>query len=189
MGYQSVTDLDTDKVIALGGINKETKKANPTKIEGYYLGYRLVDGKRGQSKLHVFQTNAGNVGVWGKTNLDSKLATITKGTMVLATFKGMKPTKNGDMYTYDVKFDPDLTIDVSELEAAAAEGSNEGAGEYTSEAEEGADEAESYEADAAEAEAEEVEEAPVTKVAGKTPAQRKAEVEAMLSKTRKTGTR
>ncbi len=116
MAFKEVTDLGTDNVIALGGFNKKTKKDNATSIEGYFLGSREVPSKLAKSgfaKIHVFQTSKGNVGVWGKTDLDIKLAGVTVGTMVLAKFDKMQATKTGEMYKYKVLVDEDNTIEVS----------------------------------------------------------------------------
>ena len=116
MAYKELTDLSPENTIALGGENKKTKRKNPTKIEGYYLGSRKVDDKKkksGFSYIHVFQTPTGNVGVWGKTDLDRKILTVTPGTMTLATFDKMVPTPNGEMYKFKVLTDEDNTIEVS----------------------------------------------------------------------------
>jgi len=116
MAYEEVTDLGTDNVIALGGFNKKLRKDNPTSIEGYFLGSREVPSKlskTGLAKIHVFQTAKGNVGVWGKTDIDAKLASVTPGTMTLVKFDKMMPTKTGEMYKYKVAVDKDNTIEVS----------------------------------------------------------------------------
>lgn len=114
--YTEVASLEADVTIALGGKNRKTGKANPTEIEGYYLGNRKVTDtkkKSGFSYIHFFQTANGNVGVWGKTDLDRKLLTVAPGTMTLATFDRMVATPNGDMYRYKVSVDKDNTIEVS----------------------------------------------------------------------------
>jgi hypothetical protein len=115
MGYQEVQDLGTNTVIQLGGTNKEGKK-HPTTIEGYYLGARTIDDRKkksGVTYIYVFQTKDGNVGVWGKTDLDGKMNAAIPGRMMLLTFTGMRETPNGDMYTYSVKFDKSNTIEVT----------------------------------------------------------------------------
>ncbi len=125
MAYTEVQDLGTDTVIALGGFNKKARKDNPTSIEGYYLGSRSVSSpksKTGLAKIHVFQTPKGNVGVWGKTDLDQKLGAVTPGTMTLAKFDRMVPSKNGEMYRYKVLVDNDNTI---EVQAGATEAATE----------------------------------------------------------------
>ena len=116
MAFQEVTSLDCNDAIQLGGTNKKTGKPNPTKIEGFYLGSRQVaspKSKTGFSALHVFQTAKGNVGVWGKTDLDSKLSQVTPGQLTQVTFTGMKPTKNNPMYSFKVAVDADQRIDVT----------------------------------------------------------------------------
>lgn len=124
MGFKEVASLDCDVSIQLGGTDRKTGKAHPTSIEGYYLGSNNVPSpkaKSGFSKLHIFQTNKGNVGVWGKTNLDRKLASAGVGTMTRVTYTGMQETKNNPMYVYKVEADSDNTIDVGGLVAASSE--------------------------------------------------------------------
>lgn len=122
MAYEEVTDLGTDNVIALGGVNKQTGKSNPTSIEGYFLGSREVPSamsKTGFAKIHVFKTASGNTGVWGKTDLDLKLASVTPGTMTLAKFDRMQPQKGKQsMYKYKVLVDSENTIEVAGATAA-----------------------------------------------------------------------
>lgn len=113
MAYKNVVDLSTDEVVSLGGVNADTGKANLTSIEGYYLGRREVNGENGVSYIQVFQTSKGNKGVWGKADINAKLARVKPGTMVLITFlKIEKLNKGKKMYKYDVKFDSENTIDV-----------------------------------------------------------------------------
>lgn len=117
MAFKKVTDLSADTTISLGGTNRKTGKKNPDSIEGYYLGSRKVDDKKkkdGFSYIHTFQTSKGNVGVWGKTDLDRKLLTVTPGLMVRATFDRMVPTPNGEMYKYEVAVDDENTTEVSQ---------------------------------------------------------------------------
>lgn len=116
MAYKTVADLNTDTAISIGGKDKNGK-ANPTELEGYYLGAKTVKSEMSQtgvSKLHVFQTDKGNVGVWGKSKLDSSLASVTPGTMTMVTFTGLgKPSKGRKgAYLYQVQYDPDNTIEV-----------------------------------------------------------------------------
>lgn len=115
MGFKEITSLDAENTISLGGYNKKLRKENPTEVEGYYLGSRKVTSTKnsqGFSSLHVFQTAEGNLGVWGKTDMDRKLGQVTVGTMTKVEFTGMKATKNNDMYTYKVQVDSDNTIEV-----------------------------------------------------------------------------
>lgn len=118
MAFKEVIDLNCENTISLGGSNKKTGKANPTKIEGYYLGRRSIEDTKkasGVSYIYIFQTQKGNVGVWGKTDLDRKMLTVQAGNMVRVTQTGMKETKNAPMYVYKVEHDPENTIDVSGL--------------------------------------------------------------------------
>lgn len=116
MAFQEVADLDCSTTTALGGTDKKSGKKNPTSIEGYYVGTRQVvspKSKTGFAALHVFQTKTGNVGVWGKTNLDAKMLTVKPGAMARVEFTGMVETKNNPMYKYRVQVDLDNVIDVA----------------------------------------------------------------------------
>src|ERR1700722_4366039 len=112
MGFKEVQSLDADVTVALGKADKETGKPYPKTAEGYYLGKRTVENKRGESQLHFLQSALAygdlglkvgqNLGIWGTTDLNRKLSEVKPGTMVRVTSTGTKPTPNGDMYTYRV---------------------------------------------------------------------------------------
>lgn len=138
MAFEDVTDLSADVTISLGGTNKKTGKANPTKAEGYYLGKREVADKKkksGISYIYFLQTPKGNLGVWGKTDLDNKMVGIVPGTMVRLTYDRMVETPNGPMYKYKVAQDKDNTIVVSGAESTSAN-SNDSTDAFNDEAEE-----------------------------------------------------
>lgn len=132
MSFKEVATLDADKVIALGGVDKQNKnKPNPKSAEGYYLGSRKVESKKaksGYSYIHYLQTETGNLGVWGKTDLDRKLLSVSPGTMVRINQTGTRPTPNGPMYVYKVEVDSENIIDVGDL-------ANEGTGTSSEETE------------------------------------------------------
>lgn len=114
MAFEQLADLDCETTISLGGRDKESGKKNPTSFEGYYIGFRLTEGKFGPSKLHIFQTEQGNVGVWGKTNMDSKLAQVTPGKRTRVTFTGEVPSNKGNpMKKFKVEVDKKDFIEVS----------------------------------------------------------------------------
>lgn len=177
MAYKEVATLDADVTIALGGRDKKTGKANPTKVEGYYLGRREVaagkfsrPGK--QDYLYFLQTPKGNVGVWGKTDLDRKLAQVTPGDMIRVSHTGMRPTPSGEMHTYKVEVDSDNRIDVSGLQASAPSSAFDDASELN--------EDESLNNDTYGDE----DEAPTASIASSSAAERKAKVDALLNKNR-----
>lgn len=132
MAFVTVSDLSTETAVALGGTNRKTGKPNPTTITGYYIGSREVDSpksKTGKASLHVFQTEKGNVGVWGKTDLDAKMQAAKIGSLTRVSFTGMQETKNNPMYKYKVEIDRDNAIEVTADTATAPEydgGQNEG---------------------------------------------------------------
>ena len=129
MGFQELNGLDADVTISLGGVNRKTGKPNPVKVEGYYLGKKSIpDNKKksGVSYIYFFQTDSGNVGVWGKTDMDKKMSVAQLGTMMRITSTGKRPTPNGDMYTYKVEGDPENTIDVTEQASSEVSGGSIG---------------------------------------------------------------
>ncbi len=114
MAFQEVTDLSCEVTVSLGGVNKKTNKPNPTKLEGYYLGYREVDSKMNPGKkdrIHAFQTQKGNVGVWGKTDLDRKLDAAIVGALTRVSFDKMVPSARGSMYKFKVEIDKENVIE------------------------------------------------------------------------------
>ncbi len=122
MAYKKVQSLETDITVKVGGKNKDGT-ANPTEVEGYFLGSESIPSQKAKSgfcKKHVFQTADGNIGVWGTTSLDRSLGNAVIGQMTLVTFKGMVKSKNGDMYTYTVQQDDENTIEVTANQAQSS---------------------------------------------------------------------
>lgn len=116
MPFKQLADLDASTCTAIGGVDKQTGKKNPTSIEGYYIGTRQVPSKKsktGLAALHILQTKTGNVGVWGKTNLDQKMPAVIPGQLIRISFVGMVETPNNPMYKYKVEVDADSTIEVN----------------------------------------------------------------------------
>lgn len=118
MAFKKKLELSSDVTFTLGGTNKAGKK-DPTSVEGYYLGARPTPDKGyGPGVLHFFQTETGNVGVWGKSRLNNLLTKDLVGTMVRPVFKGMSPKMPGKnpAYLYELHVDAGNTIDVSGLD-------------------------------------------------------------------------
>lgn len=171
--FQEVKSLDADTTVALGGFNKKARKDNPTSAEGYFLGSKKVaspKSKTGYAYIHVLQTPKGNLGVWGKTDMDRKLLSVTPGMMIRITHTGMQPTPNGEMYKYKVEVDSDNTIDVGDLTAAAANDTDSNSSE---------------ESDAVEYDETGEDEAEAAQAAALLAAERKAKVQALLNKSAK----
>lgn len=124
MAYKTIVSLDSDITIALGGRDKKTGKLNPTEVEGYLLGSRTdvpsKKSKTGFCCIHYFHTDAGVIGVWGKTDMDKQMRNATRGLMTLVKFVKMVPTPSGnDMYKYSVAQDADnVTTEIPELPTA-----------------------------------------------------------------------
>lgn len=171
MAFKEITDLSADTTISLGGRNKKTNKDNPTKVEGYYLGNRQVpDNKKksGFSFIYFFQTPKGNLGVWGKTDLDKKMSSATPGQMMKVELAGMVATPNGDMYKFKVAFDPENTIEVS-AQAPPTQTAEESYDEGPSTEEEDEDDQDDFE------------QAEAAQTAALSALERKKKVEALLS--------
>lgn len=116
MAFQKGLSFEADQTISLGGINKKTGKPNPTQVEGYFLRTKAVPDKKkksGYSYIHLFQTAKGNVDVWGKTHMDNQMVNYTPGTMLRVTQAGTRTTPNGEMFLYEIEFDPSNTIEVA----------------------------------------------------------------------------
>lgn len=143
MAFKKVQELDCETSVALGGFNKTTGKPNPKQIEGYFLGTKQTVSKKsasGFASLHILQTENGNVGVWGKTDLDRKMKNVQAGVMTRITQSGTAPTPRGDMYKYTVEVDTDNAIEVGfSSPAAQEETSYEDAPNYTAAEEEETD--------------------------------------------------
>lgn len=133
MGFKQVADMECDTTIQIGGKDKKSGKANPTTLTGYYIGTKQVasaKSKTGFSAVHVFQTPKGNVGVWGKTNLDQKMKAATAGALTRITFVGMVETKNNPMYKYSVEVDQEDTIEVGTNDDSGASADDASDGGY-----------------------------------------------------------
>lgn len=111
MAFKEVNNLEASTTIALGGFNKKERKDNPTTATGYYLGSRTVQNKLGESKIHVLQTPKGNLGVWGKTDMDRRIAQVAPGSMIRITYAGTAPTPRGEMHKFKVEVDADDSIE------------------------------------------------------------------------------
>lgn len=183
MAFQEIVSLEADQTISLGGSNRKTGKKNPNSVEGYYLGSKQVqDAKKqsGKSYIHIFQTPKGNLGVWGKTDMDRKLLNCTPGTMLRISHTGMRATKNGEMYVYKVEQDQDNTIEV----AASSDSFDADDSSASVESREFGGESEDFGTDGFETEeAPEAIQAPVVSLAGDAAA-RRAKVDAALNKRR-----
>lgn len=176
MAFKDVADLSADTTVSIGGFNKKLKKDNPTKIEGYYLGSKQVaDAKKksGVSFIYILQTPKGNVGVWGKTDMDNKMKAVRPGTMIEISFDKMVSTPNGDMYKYRVRFDEENTIEVQTPEPQSCQAASD------------SDDDETYAATTAEVTEDEVDDEDAQQAAQLAILERQAKVKALLSKNKK----
>lgn len=176
MAFKKVSTLDADVTITIGGEDKKTKKKNPTSVEGFYLGTRTVATNSkfgGDSTLYFFQTEKGNVGVWGKTDLNKKMSAAKPGQMTRIEYNGMKPMPKGDMHVYAVFQDSEVTIDVSELQESNDNVSDSTKESYTS-----------YEYGDADEDDAEVDDTSAAAVQQESAAARKAKVQELVNRNR-----
>lgn len=167
MARKKVLDLDADSTI------KFEKKGQ--QFEGYYIGSKKVKSDYGMSSLHVFQCDDGNIGMWGSSKLDAKLANVPLGHMTYVTYEGKVKIPGGKtMHKYDVDFDDELSIDVAGIQVnfqQSEEPSEDESGDGAEAAEASApaeeEEIDEQEAAAVDEEAEELEEEEVVQT--KTP--------------------
>jgi len=118
MAFKKIESLEPEVKSALGGRKKDGTE-NPKTITGYYYGSVLKPSdksKTGFQHLHYFKTETKLVGIYGSTDLDEKLASVTCGNKVRATFQEMKKTKTGnDFKVYLVEEDSDDSMVPPEL--------------------------------------------------------------------------
>lgn len=133
MGFSEVLVLDCDKAVGLGGRDKKTGKPNPKTATGHFVGSKDIASKyskTGFAKLHILSTPEGTLGVYGKTDLDQKMAAVTPGALVRITQTHSVPTTKGnDLFKFKVEVDMDNMIDVgnfSQSSAAASDSSDDG---------------------------------------------------------------
>ena len=111
MARQKVITLNADSAIALKDVGT---------FNGYYVGTKKCDtGFDKPSSLHVFQTDAGSVGVWGFARLDEQLLAVPKGSMTWLQYQGVgKSHKKGfkPPQLASVEFDAAIAIDVAGVE-------------------------------------------------------------------------
>lgn len=141
MAFREVQSLDAEQVIRVG---EEDGSDNTVEtISGYYLGFKEIANSLNptrKSKIHVFSIEGRNVGVWGTSVMDRKLAAVpapsnpntpSEGTafMTTVTFTGLKPaTKKGyrPSKNYNVGFDDENLIKVdAAIESSINTGSDE----------------------------------------------------------------
>ncbi len=122
MAFKKKLDANAETATALGGKNGQGK-ANPTSIEGYYLGAKSVETDYGPAKLHIFQDaeTGTNTGVWGKTNMNRLLSPELVGQMCQVSFTGMGKAQKGRRppYNYEVLHDEDNRIDTAGINLTA----------------------------------------------------------------------
>ena len=121
MAFKKKFDGTVDEAIQLGDKNKPNERPS---IEGYFMGSKdTPDSGYGPGKLHIFQTEKGTVGVWGKTNSNRLLTSDIIGQMVRLTFTGMGEKKKGKnpAYLYSVEHDSSNTIEMDGVSVNQAE--------------------------------------------------------------------
>lgn len=162
MARKRVSDLDASSTV-------EFEKVGQT-VQGYYIGAKIVTTDYGKSKLHILQTEAGNVGVWGSAKLDEKLGAVEPGYLTFITYRGKVKLPGGKtMKKFDVEYDDEEKAEISTAALRATAADDEEAIEEEEEtvesAEEIDEEAQDIDEETMEAADEDEEEAPPAKAA------------------------
>ncbi len=146
MAMKKVIDLDASTTV---------KMEKPgQKFSGYYIGAKNVTTSMGPSVLQIFQTDKGNVGVWGSAQLNGKLQQVPAGSLTEITYLSKVKVPKGTMKKFEVQFDDTDTINVAGAQVNFNPGTEPESDEESSD--DYADEAVDY-ADDSSAEDEEVE--------------------------------
>lgn len=139
MSFEDYSSPRPSKWVSLGGKSTKTGKANPTEIEGYYVGSITGPNKFDTSKTktdYLVKTAEGVVGVSGTANMKrvftdaeanfaKKNGEAALGASVRIAFTGTVNTGKGNpMKTYAVLFDKTDRTDV--LTAAELDSDTEG---------------------------------------------------------------
>jgi hypothetical protein len=121
---------DNQEWVTLGGINRKTGKANPTKVSGYYLGVtkgvNTFDETKEKITIILQKEDGNKIGVNASSNMVIQLERAEKGfkeeegrepvgSFAQIEFTGEMPSKKGNpLKLFSVLFDPDDTLSVNE---------------------------------------------------------------------------
>lgn len=119
MARKKVIDLNADSTIKFGRQEGALRKGST--FEGYYIGGKTVQSSMGPSQLHVFQTDEGNVGVWGSAQLNAKLQGL-QGMKTFIKFVNEIKVPKGTMKVFEVEYDDEDTIDVASTQVNFQQG-------------------------------------------------------------------
>lgn len=128
MAYEEISNIE---VVALGGFNKKTNKANPTELEGYLVGKEQRPNKFNPGKpqnFYIFQTQYGVQGVYAKAGIDSALKNAKLGVMtkLWATGEELDTGKGFPMKVFKAAQDKTKAIDTSDFSFGSTESDDEG---------------------------------------------------------------
>lgn len=112
MNRKEVVRVEADTLVTLGKINKVTGKPYLKQLEGYLIGHTALTGLHIKDAVVWFiKTNKGNVGLYGRIDLNRKLQLVTAGTYVRITSIGLN--EQGTIYLYKVEYDSANTIELN----------------------------------------------------------------------------
>lgn len=115
MAFQNAKQQLAERTIRLVGEDKVTGKPYPSRLEGYYLGSKVVTTRNGdQATVYTFRTDEGNIGLWGgHTDLDRQMSLPTLGCMTRVSYNGKKSIPGGKTrHDYLVEWDVSQTIEL-----------------------------------------------------------------------------
>lgn len=77
-----------------GGETTDLKKASiGTSLEGIYLGKREIVTDYGPNNIYSFEGPTGEFGIYGFSDLDTKISQVKTGDEVRLTYEGREPVK------------------------------------------------------------------------------------------------
>lgn len=127
MSFKKIIELQAESTVSL----KEPGES----FTGFYLGYKTTTTSFGESRLHIFSTEEGTVGVWGKTQMDRKLTPapagqkgLKLGMLVQVTLLANSVMKNGrrTATSFDVQYDDAVEpMDMSNIAVTVSSGPSE----------------------------------------------------------------
>lgn len=115
MAFESMKNkIKAAPTFRLGGMDKTTGKQHPSEITGYYLGPKTVNVQGKDSTVYTFQTEKGDLAIWGgHFDLDKQMAKTKPGFLTRVVYNGkIKTAKGNTMCDYEVFVDANHMIDL-----------------------------------------------------------------------------
>lgn len=117
MAYEEIGEIQT---VVLGGVDKKSRKTNPTELEGHFVAVEQRPNKFNPQKpqnYYIFQTPVGLRGVFGKAGIDRVMKGALLGAMIklVSTGELLDTGKGNPMKVFKAYQDKNNRIDASEV--------------------------------------------------------------------------